>query len=60
MDEPMERPHTGLIDILRCPRRGLCGWRFNHEGFGVIVGMPRYRRMAYSGQHQWSGQVMYF
>ena len=57
MDGPMESPHTCLTDILRCPRRGWCGWRFNNNGFWVIVGMSQYRRVAYSGQH--SGRAKY-
>ena len=33
MDGPIERPYMGLIDVMMCPRRGWCGWRFNHNGF---------------------------
>ena len=59
MNGPMERPYMGLIDIMMCPRCGWCGCHFNHDGFWGVVGMPRYHRVAYPGQHQWAGLVCY-
>ena len=33
MDGPMDKPIVGLIYVI-CPRRGCCGWSFNHDGLG--------------------------
>ena len=40
MDGPMEMPHMDLIGIMSCLRRGWCGWRFNHDEFWGVMGMP--------------------
>ena len=40
-----------IVGLMLYLHRGWCGWRFNHNDLGKL-GMPRYRYVAYLGQHQ--------
>ena len=49
----------GLIDVMMCPRRGWCGWHFNHDRFGTKWGCHCHR-VACLGQHQCRAFCMIF
>ena len=60
MDGPMERPHMGLIDDMMCSPSWVVWLAFQPRWIWGEVGMPRYRRVAYPGQHQCRACYMIF